>query len=57
MNGSNEKEFKTYKGKNVRISDKGWEAIRKYCFKVNIPMGSFMEEATIEKIKELKSKK
>lgn len=49
----NKKEFMENKkdnGKNIRFTSKGWDKIRKYCFKNNLKMGAFAESAALEKI-------
>jgi hypothetical protein len=37
-------------GKNIRISDFGWSAIRKYCQENNLVMGGFVERAAMREI-------
>ena len=51
----NEIEKPKSKGKNIRVSDKAFNAIRKYCFKHNLRMGNFVEMATSEIIKPKKN--
>lgn len=37
-------------GKNIRVSDFGWNAIRKYCQENNLVMGGFVERAAMREI-------
>lgn len=46
----NGKEIVKHAGKNIRISEAGWNKIRKHCIKNGIVMGNFVEKAAIDKI-------
>lgn len=51
MTNHTEKEAKTYKGKNIRVSEEFWNKLRKYCFNRNITMKDLVEEVVTERMK------
>jgi len=48
----NGKEIKKMNGKNIRVSESGWNKIRRYCQKNTLVMGAFVEKAAIDQIEE-----
>lgn len=48
---------KTYTGKNIRISDEGFEEIKTFVEENNYKLGKFAEAAILEKIDNEKEKK
>lgn len=53
----NGKEIIENHSRNIRISNKAWEAIRKHCFKEGIAMSRFVSDASLEKIKQSRKRK
>lgn len=50
-NDHNGKEIKQSNGKNIRVSEYGWNKIRKFCFQKGFKMGKFTEESALEAIR------
>ncbi len=47
----NGKEVKKNKGKNIRVSETGWNKIRKYCLSKGLVMGTFVETSSLKAMK------
>jgi hypothetical protein len=58
MTDHNGKEIREDSGKNIRVTTDGWKKIRRHCFDHSLVMGSFVENAALEKISQkIKSSK
>lgn len=52
-----DKKLKAYTGRNVRISDKGFDTIKEFVDDGGLKLGRFIEVAALEKIEAIKKKK